>query len=95
MSDNPEDFLTTHALCWDKDPPKQRPRQEISMANVIVEPTKDGRFQVEFADKSAPLGPFATQAEAIEKAKAGGHHPLVARVRNLNDKSILDHWRAA
>lgn len=65
------------------------------MANVFVEPTKDGEYMVEFADKTAPLGPFATQAEAIAKAKAGGHHPLVARVRHLNDKAIPDHWRAA
>lgn len=65
------------------------------MANVFVEPTRDGRYQVEFADKSAPLGPFATQAEAIEKAKAGGHRPLIARVRHLNDKDIPAHWRAA
>lgn len=50
------------------------------MANVFVEPTKEEKYLVEFADETAPLGPFATQAEAIAKAKAGGHHPLVARV---------------
>ena len=65
------------------------------MANVFVEPTKDGNFMVEFADGTAPLGPFATQADAISEARAGAHHPLVARVRHLNDKSIPDHWRAA
>ncbi len=65
------------------------------MANVFVEPTKDGKFVVEFADGSSSLGPFATQAEAIDAAKKGDHHPVVARVRHLNDKSIPDHWRAA
>jgi hypothetical protein len=27
--------------------------------------------------------------------KANGHHPLVARVRHLNNKKIPDHWRSA
>ena len=36
-----------------------------------------------------------TQHEAIEWAKKQGHHPLVARVRHLNDKKIPDHWRSA
>jgi hypothetical protein len=41
------------------------------------------------------LGTFETQHEAIAWAKSHGHAPLVARVRNLNDKKIPDHWRAA
>ena len=65
------------------------------MSNVFVEPAKDGKIHVEFADGTKPLGPFETQAEAIKIAKAGHHHPLVARVRHLNDKSVPDHWRAA
>ena len=65
------------------------------MPNVFVEPTKDGQFQIEFADQTATRGPFKTQHEAIEEAKRMGHHPLVARVRHLNDKKTPDHWRAA
>jgi hypothetical protein len=40
------------------------------------------------------LGEFKTQHEAIAYAKKLGHHPLVARVRHLNDKKVPDHWRA-
>jgi hypothetical protein len=40
-------------------------------------------------------GPYRTQEEAIEWARRNGHHPLVARVRYLNDKKIPDHWRSA
>ncbi len=36
-----------------------------------------------------------TQHEAILWAKSNGHHPLVARVRHLNDKKNPDHWRHA
>jgi len=64
------------------------------MANVYVEP--DGsQFQIEFADRSVPIKGFKTQKEAIDKARAMGHSPLVARVRHLNDKNKPDHWRAA
>jgi hypothetical protein len=38
---------------------------------------------------------FKTQREAIDWAHRQGHHPLVARVRHLNDKNVPDHWRAA
>jgi hypothetical protein len=38
---------------------------------------------------------FKSQREAIDWAKSEGHHPLVARVRHLNDKKVPDHWRAA
>jgi cellulose biosynthesis protein BcsQ len=41
------------------------------------------------------LGTFKTQKEAIDWAKANGHHSLVARVRHLNDKKNPDHWRSA
>ena len=41
------------------------------------------------------LATFKTQHEAIKWAKDNSHHPLVARVRNLNDKKKADHWRAA
>jgi len=41
------------------------------------------------------LGAFKTQHEAIAWAKRQGHHPLVARVRHLNNKKIPDHWQAA
>jgi|SRR5580704_11885744 hypothetical protein len=41
------------------------------------------------------LQTFKSQREAIEWAKSEGHHPLVARVRHLNDKKVPDHWRAA
>ena len=40
------------------------------------------------------LATFKTQREAIEWAKGNGHHPLVARVRHLNNKRIPDHWRS-
>jgi hypothetical protein len=41
------------------------------------------------------LATFKTQREAIEWAKRNHHHPLVARVRHLNNKRIPDHWRPA
>ena len=71
------------------------------MANVYVEPRPKGRpegtaiegYVVEDHADSV-LGSFMTQAEAIEWAKKRGHHPLVARVRHLNDKKNPDHWRA-
>ena len=65
------------------------------MPNVFVEPTHGGKYRVEFSDHTKPLGPFGTQDEAIQEAKRHGHHPLVARVRYLNDKDKPDHWRSA
>ena len=53
------------------------------MPNVFVEPTADGRYQIEFAGSEKTM------------AKRDGHHPLVARVRHLNDKSKPDQWREA
>ena len=35
------------------------------------------------------------QEVAIEVARQDGHHPLVARVHELDDKAKPDHWRAA
>ena len=70
------------------------------MANVYIEPRPKGRpegspiddFVVE--DGAARvLKTFKTQKEAIEWAKEQGHHPLVARVRHLNNKEMPDHWR--
>lgn len=71
------------------------------MANVYVEARPKGRpegsaiegYVVEDHADSV-LGNFQTQAEAIEWAKKRGHRPLVARVRQLNDKKNPDHWRA-
>lgn len=72
------------------------------MANVYVEPRPKGRpegapildYVVEdHADHV--LATFGTQHEAIQWARNQGHHPLVARVRHLNDKKIPDHWRTA
>jgi hypothetical protein len=72
------------------------------MPNVFIEPRPKGRpegspiedYVVE-SDQDHVLGTFPTQGEAIEWAKQNGHHPLVARVRTLNDKKRPDHWRSA
>jgi len=72
------------------------------MANVYIEARPKGRPQgdpitdyvvEDHADKV--LGAFKTQHEAIVWAKSNKHHPLVARVRHLNNKKIPDHWRSA
>ena len=65
------------------------------MANVFVELLPSSGYQIEFADGQPPVDPFSTQQAAIDKAKALGHKPLVARVHHLNDKKKPDHWRAA
>jgi hypothetical protein len=72
------------------------------MANVYVEARPKGRqegspiegYAVEDGADNV-LKTFSTQKEAIDWAKKAGHHPLVARVRHLNDKKTPDHWRAA
>jgi hypothetical protein len=70
------------------------------MVNFYVEARPKGRpegspitdFVVEdHADHV--LDTFKTQHEAIDWARRQGHHPLVARVRHLNDKKKPDHWR--
>lgn len=72
------------------------------MANVYVEARPKGRPEgspindcvvEDHADNV--LATTRTQREAIDWAKAWGHSPLVARVRDLNDKKKPDHWRAA
>jgi hypothetical protein len=72
------------------------------MVNVYIEPRPKGRpegspitgYAVE-NDANHELVHFDTQKEAIDWAKARGHHPLVARVRHVNDKKVPDHWRSA
>ncbi len=71
------------------------------MANVYVEAIPKGRpegtkiddFVVE-DHKDNVLHTTGTQRQAIDWAKKPGHHPLVARVRHLNDKKNPDHWRS-
>lgn len=72
------------------------------MANVYVEARPKGRAEGTHIDDyvvedhaDSVLATTRTQAEAIAWAKAGGHHPLVARVRHLNNKKNPDHWRSA
>jgi hypothetical protein len=72
------------------------------MANVYVEARPKGRPEGTRIDEYAVedhadnvLHKCNTQREAIEWAKKNGHHPLVARVRHLNNKKVPDHWRAA
>ena len=73
------------------------------MANVFVEPQPKGRsegspithYVLEHAHGARVTNiDYRTQAEAIAAAKALGHQPLIARVRNTN-KGNPDHWRAA
>jgi hypothetical protein len=72
------------------------------LANVYVEARPKGRpggsaiegYVVEdHADHV--LAEFKIQKEAIDWARDNGHTPLVARVRDLNDKKRPDHWRSA
>lgn len=71
------------------------------MANVYIEPRPKGRpegsaiedYAVEDRADSV-LTTTKTQQQAIDWAKARGHSPLVARVRNTN-KGNPDHWRSA
>ena len=72
------------------------------MPNVYIEPRPKGRPEGSHIDDYVVedhaddvLATFKTQHEAIKWAKDNGHNPLVARVRNLNDKKKADHWRAA
>jgi len=82
---------TWHDCC----PGEAQPFRGDLMANVFVEPAKGGGYQIEFADGSPAKTGFKTQDDAIQQAKKDGHHPLVARVRELNDKDKPDHWRSA
>ena len=72
------------------------------MANVYIETRPKGlphgsRVEDYVVEDHADhvLQTFKTQREAIDWAHRQGHHPLVARVRHLNDKKVPDHWRAA
>jgi len=72
------------------------------MTNVYIEPRPKGRKDGDHVDdyvvedhRDHVLATFKTQHEAIAWAKAQSHHPLVARVRHLNDKKAPDHWRSA
>jgi hypothetical protein len=72
------------------------------MAKVYIEPRPKGRpegnpiqdYVVEDGADNV-LKTYNTQKEAIDWAKKAGHHPLVARVRHLNEKKNPDHWRSA
>ena len=73
------------------------------MANVYVEPRPKGRpegapiddYILEFAHGARmDQVDYKTQSAAISGARAAGHQPLVARVRNT-DKGKPDHWRTA
>ena len=72
------------------------------MPNVFIEARSKGRLEgspvedyvvEDHADHV--LKTFKTQHEAVEWARKQRHHPLVARVRNLNNKKVPDHWRVA
>ncbi len=72
------------------------------MPNVYVEARPKGRIEGGRIDDYVVedhadhvLAEFKTQEEAIAWAKQQGHHPLVARVRHLNQKNVPDHWREA
>lgn len=72
------------------------------MANVYIEARPKGRPEGTRIDDYVVedradhvLHTCRTQHEAVAWAKKNGHHPLVARVRHLDNKKIPDHWRAA
>ncbi len=67
------------------------------MANVYVEARPKGRPEGTHIDDYVVedhadhvLSTHNTQKAAIDWAKGNGHHPLVARVRHLNDKKNPD-----
>ncbi len=73
------------------------------MPNVYVEPQPTGRpegspitgYHLKLAGGVKLVETtFSTQADAIAKAKALGHKPSVARVRNTSIGNP-DHWRSA
>lgn len=72
------------------------------MPNVYIEARPRGRAEhspIEdyvIEDYAAlALGTFKSQGKAIAWARKRGHEPLLARVRELNDKKKPEHWRAA
>jgi len=71
------------------------------MANVYIEPRPKGRPEGSMIEDyvvedgaDQVLKTFNTHKEAIDWAKQQGHHPLIARVRHLNNKKMPDQWRA-
>ena len=70
------------------------PRLGGVMTKAFVEPAKGGGYQIEFIGSDPHKERFSTQGAAIEAAKRMGHKPLVALVRELNDKSKPDQWRS-
>ena len=71
------------------------------MPNVYVEARPKGRKEGDPIDDyvvedhaNHVLATFKTQHDAIEWARKQGHHPLVARVRHLNNRSTPGHWRS-
>jgi hypothetical protein len=76
--------------------------EENQMPNVYVEARPKGRPEGTAIDDYVVedhadhvLATFKTQREAIDWSRKQGHAPLIARVRHLNDKKKLDHWRTA
>jgi hypothetical protein len=72
------------------------------MANVYVEARPKGRIDGSpIADNVVEdhadhvLATFKTQHDAADWAKSKGHAPLIARVRELNNKKKPDQWRPA
>ena len=66
------------------------------MANVFIEPRPKGggpihSYVVEDAADRV-LSSFDTQEKAVAWARRQGHHPLVARTRELNDKKKRERW---
>ena len=64
------------------------------MANVYVEARPKGR-PGGTAIEDYVVEDHADHSAHINRAYEGGHHPLVARVRDLNDKKKPGHWRPA
>jgi hypothetical protein len=65
------------------------------MPNVFIDPAPDGHFFIEHENGTRHVPHFPTQQAAIDHAKSMGYHPLVARVRHLNDGKIPDHCSAS
>jgi hypothetical protein len=62
------------------------------MANVYIEPRPKGR------QEGSAIDDYVVEDGADQVLKTfntqQGHHPLVARVRHLNNKKMPDQWRA-
>jgi hypothetical protein len=71
------------------------------MATVYVEARPKGRPEGSHVDDYVvedhadhALATFKTQGEAIDWAKKNGFIAHMPRIRHLNDKKKVDHWRA-